>query len=525
MQAGVPGFAKFRERVTGPLLLLAGVVLFEALARTAWAVPNPTPLLLLVVVYSAFVDPRWKAMFVSVLAVVYTMVYFSRPGSLFGYAGDDLYRVAVMVFVAPAMAWMTSSLKERTLDLQRESSARAQAEHERDLVRRVLERAPVAVIVTSGEKHKVVLANAGAAKLVGMPLEAIEGRSLRDVVPRLSDPAWSAMSAALVRGEPWSRSDVPLERMDGLARTVEISVSPLENSEGHAHGAVIMVADLTERRQAETDLAAARIELARSERLAAMGTMVSGLAHEIRTPLTFIANHLAVMRSQLRQAQRAGPLPEPLKQTEANLDEALSGIDRVNALVIDLRKFVRTEPGERRQVRLDEQVAEALHLFEAANRGRVVVERDLRAGPTVLAEPLQLQQIVLNLLENAATASPPGGRVWVSTTTDEQNVVLSVRDEGIGMLPEVRARVFEPFFTTRDEGTGLGLAIVRRLVESHGARIEVDSEAGRGSTFRVRFPVAAAREVPVTAAGRQRKVPVGGDAIVSGQRAPPADGA
>lgn len=490
------GFAKVRERATGPLLLLASIVLIEMMARTPWRVPNPTPILLLVVVYAAFVDPRWKAMLVSGIAVGYTAVYFSRPGSLFGYAGDDLYRVGVMAIVAPAMAWMTASLNARTLELQKESDARARAEHERDLVRRVLERAPVAVLVTTGEAHKVVLANSAASALLGTPLTAIQGSALRDVVPRLPENAWRAISSSITRGEPWSREEVALERVDGLTRTVKVTVSPLGDAD---EGAVIMMADLTDRRKAEADLAAARVELARSERLVAMGTMVSGLAHEIRTPLTFIANHLSVLRHQLREARRNGPVPEPLAAAESSIDEALTGVDRVNALVLDLRKFVRTEPAERRNVRIEEQVGEALHLFEAANRGRVVVVRDLGPCPGIIAEPLQLQQIVLNLLENAAAASPAGGRVWVSTAQVDRSVVLSVRDEGVGMLPEVRDRVFEPFFTTREEGTGLGLAIVRRLVESHGGRIELDSEAGRGSTFRVVFPVAGAREVPISA--------------------------
>ena len=477
----------------------------EALTRTPWAMPNPTPILLLVVVYSAFVDPRWKAMLVAALAVVYTAIYFSRPGALFGYAGDDLYRVAVMTVVAPAMAWMTASLKERTLDLERESSAREHAERERDLLRRVLERAPVAVLVSRGQTHEVALANPATAKLLGLPVEAIQGRPLREVVPRMPEAFWGGLENALRGGEPWTRGDLVLERLDGQTRELEVMVAPLDAAHGRLSGAVVMLADLTDRRKAEADLATARVELARSERLVAMGTMVSGLAHEIRTPLTFIANHLGVLRAQLDAAERNGTLPPSLASSGANIDEALAGVDRVNALVVDLRKFVRTEPGERRLVRLEEQVQEALHLFEAANRGRVV-ERDLRPTPPIHAEPLQLQQVVLNLLENAAAASPPGGRLWIATASEGGFVELSVRDEGIGMLPEVRARVFEPFFTTREEGTGLGLAIVRRLVETHGGRIEVDSEAGRGSTFRVRLPMAAAREVPVQGGAAERRV-------------------
>ncbi|HVM44528.1 MAG TPA: ATP-binding protein [Candidatus Thermoplasmatota archaeon] len=504
MAVAVPGMTRLRERLTGPLALVAVLVACEALARTPWAIPNPTPILLLVVVYSAFVDPRWKAIVVSLLGVIYTAIYFSRPGALFGYAGDDFYRVAVMALVAPTMAWMTASLNERTLALERELAARQRAERERDLVRHVIERAPVAVLVTRGESHEVALANASSARLVGLPTEALQNRPLRDVLPRMPDAFWSAMGAALADGGSWSRADLAVERLDAQTRTVEASLSPLEDAEGRRTGVLVMMADITDRRTAEAALAAARVELNRSERLVVMGTMVSGLAHEIRTPLTFIANHLSVLRSALGRAQREGPLPAPLQQAEANIDEALAGVERVNGLVVDLRRFVRTEPAERRQVRLDEQVQEALHLFEVANRGRIIVERDLRPCAPILAEPLQLQQIVLNLLENAATASPPGGRVYVSTVSEERAATLSVRDEGVGMLPEVRARVFEPFFTTRDEGTGLGLAIVRRLVEAHGARIEVESEAGRGSTFRVRFPLGA-REVPVSAPARSAR--------------------
>ena len=506
VKSGRPGFAKFRERVTGPLALLAAVVVFEMLDRTPWNVPNPTPILLLVVVYSAFVDPRWKAMLVAILAVVHTAVYFSRPGALFGYAGDDLYRVVVMIVVAPAMSWMTSNLKERTLALAQESTARRHAERERDLVRQVVERSPVAVLVTRGPQHEIVLANATAGRLLGTPPESLQGRPLRDSLARLGEPFWSAMGAALDGGDPWTRTDLPLERSDGQARTVEVTLSPLEDADGTPTGVLVMMADLTDRLKAETDLAAARVELARSERLVAMGTMVTGLAHEIRTPLTFIANHLSVLDNSLKAAQREGALPKRLESARANVVEALAGVDRVNGLVVDLRRFVRTEPGERRDVALHEQVTEALHLFDLANRGRVVVERDVRPCPVMRAEPLQVQQVVLNLLENAATASPPGGRVWVATRAEDRHSVLIVRDEGIGMSPEVRARVFEPFFTTREEGTGLGLAIVRRLVEAHAGHIEVESEPGRGSTFRVRFPVAGAREVPVSTASEPRSI-------------------
>lgn len=473
----------WRDRITGPMLLLGAVLIVEALGRTSWRLANPSPLLLLVVVYSAFIDPRWKAFCVAGAVMLYGLIYFSPPTSLMGLSAENLSRVVVLFLATPVMAWMTSALKERAVALEREAAARRSAEGERDFVRLVIAQAPLPFLVTQGPSHHLLLANNAAGELFGLPRESVEGRPLREASPRVGAALLAALDTAHRTGAGTTLRVVGLAPPGQPPRTVELSVVPLPDPRGGRAGLLVMAIDHTEQRKAEADLARVRADLTRAERLAAMGAMVSGLAHEIRTPLTYASNHLHLLR------KRIASRPDET----VHLQEALQGIERINDLVLDLRRYLKTDSGQPAPVQVEREVREALRLFEAAHRGRVSVERELRPCRPALAEPLHVQQIVLNLVENAAAVSP---RLHVRVGETEQGVELCVRDEGPGMLPEVKARMFDPLFTTKADGTGLGLAIVRRLVESHGGAIDVDSEIGRGSTFRVVLPYAP-RSVPI----------------------------
>jgi signal transduction histidine kinase len=160
--------------------------------------------------------------------------------------------------------------------------------------------------------------------------------------------------------------------------------------------------------------------------------------------------------------------------------------------VKDLRTFSRLGEANRKLVDLHEGLDVSLRLLESRWRDRIVVHRDYGALPLVECDPGQLNQVFMNLLSNACDAIPREGNVWVATRADGDTVSIAVRDDGIGMTADVARRVFDPFFTTKDVGggMGLGLAISHGVVSAHGGRIEVESEPGRGTTFRVVLPVA-----------------------------------
>jgi signal transduction histidine kinase len=220
----------------------------------------------------------------------------------------------------------------------------------------------------------------------------------------------------------------------------------------------------------------------RTEHLAVLGKLLAGVAHEIRNPL-------AGIRSTVQLWER---LPDTAR-TPASLQAVVQGVDRLNEIVSRLLSFARAENAERQPVSVNAVVTETLNLVEAqAANQSVTIERDLGPGlPGVSGSAGALRQVFLNLATNALQAMPRGGRLHCRTRQDPHKRAVEVRfsDTGPGIAPDVRQRLFEPFFTTRPDGTGLGLALCREYVLQHGGRIDLE-DGGLGATFRVVLPAA-----------------------------------
>jgi signal transduction histidine kinase len=184
-------------------------------------------------------------------------------------------------------------------------------------------------------------------------------------------------------------------------------------------------------------------------------------------------------------------LPPALREyVDDVLPATLDGIRRVCAIVADLRRFARGDPEAMSEYALNDEVEAALRMTRSRLEPRCEVVVELGELPGMLGRPGQSAQVLVNLLVNAAQAMPEGGRIFVSTRADGDEAVLVVRDTGQGMAPEVRERIFQPFFTTKPvgEGTGLGLSVVHGIIADHKGHIHVESEPGQGSTFIVRLP-------------------------------------
>ncbi len=224
---------------------------------------------------------------------------------------------------------------------------------------------------------------------------------------------------------------------------------------------------------------------ARQERMAVVGQMAAGLAHEIRNPLVSIRTF-----TQL--------LPERYEDEEFRsgfLDLTLAEIDRISALVGELLNFARPEadtPPPRRVEVADALERTCMLLRSQARGAGVVLDLELAADiPDAGIDEDRLRQVVLNLIVNAIQASRGRGRVVVSARSEAADqVCVEVYDDGPGMPPEIARQVFEPFFTTRAEGTGLGLALARRIVGEHGGRLELETKVGHGARFFVHLPTA-----------------------------------
>ena len=238
----------------------------------------------------------------------------------------------------------------------------------------------------------------------------------------------------------------------------------------------------------------AQARAVRAEKLAAIGQLASGIAHEVKNPINYMLNFVRPARGKLDRAQ-SGQLPADAVARElASVGEALGrvveGGERILRIVNGLQAFARG--GQARvPVAVDAEVAAALRLTEGTAPPGVQITSNLQSEGTVLGSPVSIGAVTLNLVSNALRALSPGGTVRVSTTSDEESVCLVVEDDGHGIPPEYLDRIWDPFFTTRGagEGLGLGLALVLRIVnEDMGGRIQVRSEPGEGTRFEVTIP-------------------------------------
>ena len=239
---------------------------------------------------------------------------------------------------------------------------------------------------------------------------------------------------------------------------------------------------LIERRQAQEERERLRGQLRHADRLATIGQLAAGVAHELNQPLGSI----------LGFAQLARKNPGLAAEVAGDLDKIAEAAVRAREIIKQLMTFARQTPPAVRPVELNQVVADGLAFLDSRARDSgVQVVRQLSPDPlTVTADPAQLNQVLVNLTVNALQAMPSGGTLTVETWPQPNEVVLSIADTGTGVAPEIRDQIFLPFFTTKDvnEGTGLGLAVVHGIVTAHGGTISVESEPGRGARFTVRLP-------------------------------------
>ncbi|MCA9627184.1 MAG: HAMP domain-containing protein [Myxococcales bacterium] len=228
-------------------------------------------------------------------------------------------------------------------------------------------------------------------------------------------------------------------------------------------------------------IARANEQLVSQERLATIGKMAALVTHEIRNPLSSIGLNVELLEEELEQAD---------DETRSLLKAIKGELERLSALSEQYLSVARQRPTQLERENLSDVVEEALE-FIRKDLGRRGVELhiDLEPSPPpVLLDEAQLKQALFNLVRNGGDAMPDGGELWVSVKHDDPDVLLIVEDEGAGIEPEARERLFEPFFSTKSQGTGLGLPITRQIIEAHGGSISVEPREPRGTRFTIRLP-------------------------------------
>jgi two-component system, NtrC family, sensor histidine kinase HydH len=256
---------------------------------------------------------------------------------------------------------------------------------------------------------------------------------------------------------------------------LNLLMSPLVDRQGQCHGVVQICEDVTRSIRMEA-------EMARIRRLADIGQLAAKMAHEVRNPLSSIKGAAQLMRNEYEDVT-------PLREF---LDIIVDEVNSLSRTTSDLLDFARPMRLDVRTSNVNELTERTLRLLSGDLRGHGIVtefqpQPDL---PAILADPKQLEQVMRNLILNAAQAMPNGGTLCVTTqdSGDSRTVILRFSDTGVGIAPEQLEAIFQPFYTTKTKGSGLGLCIVQKIVENHGGTVDVSSSPGEGSCFTVTLP-------------------------------------
>jgi PAS domain S-box-containing protein len=361
------------------------------------------------------------------------------------------------------------------VDISGRKRAEQALQKERDFIDAVLETAGALVVVLDRE-GRVLRFNRACEQTTGYSSEEVMGRHVWDLFIIPDEIAGvKAVFERLRGGEPRSDYENYWMGKNGFLRRISWSNTVIADSSGKVDYVVSSGLDMT-------DFKSMQEQLRKTERIAELGTLASGMAHEIGTPMNVILGRAEYL------LQRTAD--EGMKKGLATI---VTQIERITKVMNQLLVFARRKQPDRQVVDLGEIVEDSLEMFqERMTHNRITVEKAIEGNlPSIYADRDQLVQVLINLVTNSLHAMPEGGRLRLSLAREGSYVCLGVSDTGHGMPEEIRSKVFEPFFTTKDfgKGTGLGLTVVKGIIEEHGGSIALESVVDKGATFWIRLPL------------------------------------
>ena len=328
-------------------------------------------------------------------------------------------------------------------------------------------------------QQRVVTLNTTAEALLGVDADHVLGEPLASVIPdRPENRRFYELVAEALRGAPQTPQDIQIVLRNGRPQSLVFNTALLRGQQQDTLLGIMLNFTETARQQQELR------QLARAERLASLGKLAAALAHEIRNPLGSVRGFTQLIGEQLA----------PTDQRRAQIDVMIKEIDKLNRLIEQMLTLAHPEGEQLRlaPVNVHDVIDRVLLLtnFGALGREiRVVKQYDGRL-PSLPVDDARLQQVLLNLVLNALHAMPDGGALAITTQwmSERRSARIAIADTGVGIPIEQLTRIFEPFYTTKEDGTGLGLFIAQQIIQAHRGRLEVASQVGRGTTFTMTLP-------------------------------------
>jgi len=384
--------------------------------------------------------------------------------------------------------------------------------NERTLLRTMIDLIP-AFIYAKDTSSRFIAMNAGLARNMGTDAAQAIGKTDFDFfAPELAQKFFADEQALLKSGTAILDLEEPgFDQVTGMPRTVVTSKVPLRDENGMVIGIIGVGFDITERKLAEQ-------RLAQGEHLESIGRLAAGVAHEINTPIQFLNDtiyfireamqdllaHNAKLAALLPAEARAAAEDEDIEDLRTDLppalDRVVDGLGRIAEIVRSMKEFSHVDQREMSRIDLNRAINSTLIIARSEYKYVADVQTDFQELPQVTCHGGQINQVVLNLVVNAAHAiadkvkgTSDKGIISVKTRVEDGFAVVSIADTGGGIPEAIRKRIFEPFFTTKEvgKGTGQGLSIAHNVIKAHGGRLEFTTEIGKGTTFIVRLPLAA----------------------------------
>jgi two-component system sensor histidine kinase HydH len=353
---------------------------------------------------------------------------------------------------------------------QRYGATRRELQDTSAFFEKVVTHLPAGLVATDAH-HRISFCNEGAERLLGKPSRSLEGKPLDTAL----DPHLSALLERMEKGELILEEEMELTLEGKHTVPVSASGARIVNEEGIFLGSILILRDLKEVRHLQE-------EIRRKEKLAAVGDLAAGIAHEIRNPLSSIKGLATYFKT--KYAQEA----EDREAAGVMVEE----VDRLNRVISELLEFARPSQLTFKPTDVNQLLRHSVRLIEQDGHQKEIRihlsgEKDL---PLIRLDADRFTQCLLNLYLNSIQAMGPGGSLFIRPSYDpeKQRLFIEVEDTGSGIEPALVSKIFDPYFTTKTTGTGLGLAIVHKIIEAHNGTIHVRSAPGKGTIFTLMLP-------------------------------------
>ncbi len=410
-----------------------------------------------------------------ILTPLYAIVFQDNPFTA-GYVFSRIIIYILSFYLIAFLAIFVVEQEKKTRTLLQEKET---AFDQLDLLHRSIIESVDTGILTINLRGQIKSFNRAAEEITGYSFAEVEDKNIVDLFPEYGD----LLENIHTGGHPYSqqsRVEMYVESHEKNPLTLGCSVSFLNDGTGKRIGDILVFQDLTAIKKME-------LILEKNRRLAFIGEMAAGLAHEMRNPMASISGSIQVLHKSL-------PLNEP---DERLMQIILRGKDQLESFMRDFLLLSRPTPGMSEMIKITDIIEDILESIRYLPdwRDDIQVITSLQDHlPFIRANKTEIRQLIWNVLMNAIQSMPNGGRVTIETGKDTPDISagqfleIKISDNGQGIMENDLGKIFEPFYTTREKGTGLGLAIVNRIVEGHAGKIKVDSKSGEGTTFTIWLP-------------------------------------